>query len=770
MDEAAMKQRTSIILATIAAVLAAFIIFYERDLPTTQELEDRGDRLLPGFDRDRVDKVVLGSGDERVELERVTSEADAGPPGAVGRWRVTHPRELDADPEAVDSLLSAIDWLEKRRTVEEPGALEEERYGLEEPRKRVEIRLRGRDIALIVGGEAPGEAIYVAIEGEPNTVYAVDHEFLEQVSKGVGDLRDRRFVSISVREVQAIRVKGRFHAVRASSNRWDLRTPVSMRADAGAVEDVVRDIERLRVSRFVADDVGDEGLGEYGLNEPNREVTLRIEDQQEHRLLLFGADCEGHAGEVYAMVRGTGTVSCVESEVVTDQLGVAPDSLREMRATRLREDGLEEISINQGARALTIRRSGSRWRLPSAETSEADAGADEGPEADGDSVEALVDVLRDMRGEEVSTDLEAVGLAGDEPNAAVLVRLVPGDGQTETLYFGVAEGGETFLRRGGEAVALRISGDLPSELSADPLGFRDRRVLNESASDAGELELVVDGVEQILRKQEGLWRMVSPVEHRGDQVGVRGIIRSFSRLEAARFVGDVPEADHGLASPFMRLRVGYTVDDDDEADAGTSVERDWTLSIGGETDGGRFARLEGEDTTVFVLSTELVESLEEPLLDRDLFAVEEETVDRLVIERGAVRHEIEREGDEWREGSDTVPQRDMDAILARLGGARASRVVGFGDPLPTMTLDPPRARVAIHLTETEDEGLEELVLLIGAEAVEGEAIAVYVRREDVDATFELPLRTVEPLLEYGALPEPEPQASDAGARALDASE
>lgn len=754
-----MRQRTSIILAVVAAVMAGFIYLYERNLPTTAELEEREDRLIPGFDRDRVDRIVLGSGEERVELARDSAEPDAGPLGSVGSWRLTHPRELDADPEAVDELLNAIDWLERRRTVNEPGALEEERYGLEEPRGRVALRLRGRDIALIVGGDAPGEAIYVALEGETDTVYAVDHEFLEQISKGVGDLRNRNFAEIRMREVQAIRVKGRFHAVRASSNRWNLRTPVEMRADAGAVEDIVRDLERLRVSRFVADDVNDEGLSEYGLNEPSREVSLRLADEEGPLVLLFGGECEGHAGEVYATVQGSGTIACIEAEVVGEQLGVEPNSLREMRATRLGEDLLESITVAQGSRSLTIRRIGARWRLPAVESGEADAGAAEGPEADGDSVEALVNALRDLRGEEVTDELEAVGLAGDEPDSDVRIRLVPEDGgEAETLYFAISEGA-LYLRRGAEVVALRVPGELPATISADPLGFRDRRVVDETSGEANELRLVVGNDEQLLRKREGIWRMVSPAEFRGDQVGVREIVRSLSRLEAVRFVDDAPQPEHGLESPYLSLRLQSTPDED--ADGGAGGEWSSTLLVGDETDGGRFARLEGSDTTVFVVSDDFVSILESPLLDRDLFAVEEERVDRLTIERGAERHEIELVDDEWREDGEAVPPRDMDRILARLGGARAIRVVGFGDPLPTMSLDPPRARVTIRLTEAEGEGLEEVVLLIGAEVETAESPGVYVRREDLDATFELPLRTIEPLLFFGAIAEPVEPAADA---------
>lgn len=760
-----MKTRTSLVLGVVALGLAAFIYFYERELPSTEELQNRSDRLLPGFDRDRVDRVVLGEGEERIELVRERSdEPDAGPAGAVGDWRLTHPRELDADPEAMDSLLSAIDWLERRRVFEQEGAAKAAKFGLADPRASIALRLRGRDISLKVGGEAPGQALYVAMSGEDDKVYVVDQEFLEQISKEAGDLRNKQLVEVQVSAVKAVRVTGVFHAVRHGAAAWDLETPVAIRAKRRGVEAVVRDIERLRAARFIADDVSEDSLSDYGLDRPRREVTLRLEAQDESIVLRFGGECEGHGDEIYATVVESGTVACVEEDIL-EELAVNVDELRDLRPTALAEDEVQRITLERGDARIELARADDGWQVSSA----ADSEEGEALEADEETVEGLLEALRETEATDVTSDLSSIGLAGSESDADVVLRLWTGGddeeegGSGEALSFALEESG-VYLRRSGEAVALVLPSSFGERLVVDPLHFRSRRLVSASASDAREIELTAAGRRQVLRKGETRWRVVEPFEFAADDVIVRDIARSVARLEVERFVASAPSAEHGLARPRIELRVRFVEadegdddDDDDEADAGAAEARDEVVLIGAEAEGGWYAKLDGDDQPVFVVADAFVERLESPLLDRDLFLLEDDRVERLLIERvGQERVEIERTEGGWRTADGPAPEGAVAAILARFGTARAAEVVGYGGPTPAMGLSAPRATLRIAMmTEGEEGGSEERLFQIGAEYGDEDTRRVYMRREDVDATFGMPLRVVAPVLEWGLSPEPD---------------
>lgn len=749
-----MKTRTSIVLALVALGLVLFIFGYERSCATTEEREERTERVLPDFNRDAVDRIVLGEGDERIELERVASgEADAAPVGSVGNWRVVHPMTVDADQEAVDNLLSSIDWLERRRVVEERGAVSQESFGLREPRARATIRLRGRDVTLLVGGDAPGESVYLAIAGQDDRVLVVDHEFLGDVSLEVGQVRDKRLSHIRVPAAEALRVSGRFHVVREAPMRWELQTPVEMRADTVAVENLIRELERLRATRFVADDVDDEGLGRYGLASPRREVTVRLQGEEGATTIRVGAACEGHDGELYATAYGTGTVACVPEDLL-EALSVDPDSLRDLRLTRLRLSAVDGITVLRGGREVDLSRAGEGWRV----------GGDDGMAADSEAVEDFLDALRDGVAESVEGDLDAAGLAGDEPaaDAEVRLRLVEEEGGgAEILRFEIS-GERVLARRGSEPVALVLPAAFAESLSVEAIGFRDRQVMDERASMADELEVVNDETDttQLLRKPEGSWQLVEPIAARADDTVVRDVVRSLAKLRAARFVAAEPRPEHGLQRPRLRVRVRFApsvaaeVADGGQADGGSAEARERVLLVGASSDDGAYARLDGDDATVFLIESSLVDRLAAPLVDRDLFSFSEDAVRSVVIERGAERFELARDGERWTLGGEETPSAPADRILTRLSVVRAAEAFAFGPPRPELGLDPPRARVTIRLADEDEATPDEIVVLLGAEYGEGDERRVYARREGVDATLGLPTRAAEPVLTFGANPEP----------------
>jgi hypothetical protein len=255
---------------------------------------------------------------------------------------------------------------------------------------------------------------------------------------------------------------------------------------------------------------------------------------------------------------------------------------------------------------------------------------------------------------------------------------------------------------------------------------------------------------------------VSPTETRADATVVGDLVRSVASLRAERFVDGPARPEHGLARPRFTLRVRFEGAARDSADAGAEAgardagaprPRDYTIVIGAETEDGSFARLEGEDQAVFVVADELYESLGGPLVDRDLFAVQEDGVQGLVIERGTDRLEIRRGDDGWRLGGEAAPEGSVEGVVTRLAVVRATEAVAFGAPAAELGLSPPRLRATIELDDEDDETPASIVLLLGAEYAHGEERLVYGRREDVDATLGLPIEAVEPLLELGLTPD-----------------
>jgi hypothetical protein len=134
-----MKPKTLLVLTALVAVLAAFIWFVERDLPSSEERAERATRVLP-VEPDEVAAVEIDWGGETVRLERRASHEGGDGEGedapAAPEWRMTVPYDARADRAQVDTLLVALTGLRKSRTLEDVDRAE---VGLDAPRGGVTL-------------------------------------------------------------------------------------------------------------------------------------------------------------------------------------------------------------------------------------------------------------------------------------------------------------------------------------------------------------------------------------------------------------------------------------------------------------------------------------------------------------------------------------------------------------------------------------------------------------------------------------------------------
>ncbi len=124
-----------------------------------------------------------------------------------GAWEMTAPVRMDADPDAVATLLGQL------------GALRAERYGpddapgdgLDTPRARIRLTLDGRSPRTLLVGARDGESssggplAWMRLDGEPGTFLARE-ELLTAWAADPATFRLRRFVQLDATEVTGVRV------------------------------------------------------------------------------------------------------------------------------------------------------------------------------------------------------------------------------------------------------------------------------------------------------------------------------------------------------------------------------------------------------------------------------------------------------------------------------------------------------------------------------------------------------------------------------------
>ncbi|HEY2736348.1 MAG TPA: DUF4340 domain-containing protein, partial [Polyangiales bacterium] len=161
------------------------------------------------------------------------------------------------------------------------------------------------------------------------------------------------------------------------------------------------------------------------------------------------------------------------------------------------------------------------------------------------------------------------------------------------------------------------------------------------------------------------------------------------------------------------------------------------LEIAGQSADGRFARFDG-DPAVFLIAGTLGAMLEAPMLDRAALALPLAQISSVELSAEKTSRRIEQRGSgfEFVAGSgDAARAERLVRVLATL---HANRVVGYGKPDVADGFDKPQLRVLVRLNAGRS-----LTLLFGGDQQND----VWVRRTDLDATFQIPRASLDALLE-----------------------
>ena len=750
-----MSKRTVIALAAVAAVLAAFIFFYERHLLSTGDVEDRADRLLPTFVRDRVTKLEIEREGGRVVLER--ERAEGAEEGELGEWVLVEPVRADTDFDAVDSVLGALEWADARRTIEGVSAQDRATFGLDEPRLRAFFTVAGERVPVAFGGEDPQASGVYASLGDETIAYVVGKDLFEALDHDASWLRTKELlVEAGAARASRLRLEGAAgtRVLEKRGGQWWLTEPHEGWAAARAVNELLRGLEGLRAERFVADDP--ESLAQYGLDEPMHlahferprgdgaetvEATLRI-----------GRSCDESEGQVYARV-DEGPVVCVTAESVAG-LGKTAEELRESRLVTARDEEVQRVDLVSGNRRLELYREEGEWKMRSRQgPREIEATADP---------QAVADFLRDARAVTarsfVRADDAAVRERGLGSPVATLTIVTPGEESgeetTAVVRVGRASSG-TWARRGEEPTLLEIDETAIDVLDTSPTRFRARAVIDEHDAQLTRLAIRRRAEREVVERADDGFRVVEPIAVAADDAVMRAIAGALAELSAERFVAEQAAPEHGLAQPRFVVEARFEEpaggDDDHGHDHGEENDapepardpvRNYLVRIGAETDDGAYARLD-DDPAVFVIDRALVDAIERPVVDRGLLATDERHVARIEIRRGAETITIAKQDGAWQENGAPAERDRVEALLRRLETLRATAATSYGPPDATAALARPRATVTVHRTDAAGEP-REYTIAFGAASPP----TVHVRRTDLDVGFSIPADVAATFVEY----------------------
>ena len=179
-----MSARVPVILLVVAVALGAYILAFERGRPGRSEVDARAGLLLEGLVRDRITRIRIESGDERVTLRREGEGFDE-------TWTLEEPEPGPADPEPIEDYLRSWEFAIPVRTLEAPSPEDIARFGLEAPTAEVAFEMGRGEVRVALGtGSSVDGGGYVRVAGS---------EAVAVVGKDVVELFERTTESFAMR-------------------------------------------------------------------------------------------------------------------------------------------------------------------------------------------------------------------------------------------------------------------------------------------------------------------------------------------------------------------------------------------------------------------------------------------------------------------------------------------------------------------------------------------------------------------------------------------
>ncbi|HEX7180630.1 MAG TPA: DUF4340 domain-containing protein [Thermoanaerobaculia bacterium] len=372
-----MRPRTLLVLLVLVLGLGAFIWFYERDLPSSDERAEQAKKVL-AVEKDEVQGVTIEAASGRVVLERVEGpkeekekkeeagvEEVLGPPES--EWRIVQPMAARADTFAVDGLLDALTTLEKTRTLDE---VDRKALGLDNPRATVRLKTSEGEKVLRIGAAVPtGSSVIASLEGE-DKAFVVSDSILSQLGREPGAWRDRQLFRASRDTISRITLTGPAGqvALAQKNDLFRVERPISDRADRDRVDDLYADLSGLTAEQFLDDP--SRPPAELGLQPPQAVVEVAFKEGPPMRIELGSpASAEADpAAEVTEPGGPTLRYARIGAQVFETRTRLADAASRPPREWRARGlsgfevHQVESVTVKDDKINLRLTRAGTDWK------------------------------------------------------------------------------------------------------------------------------------------------------------------------------------------------------------------------------------------------------------------------------------------------------------------------------------------------------------------------------------------------------------------------
>ncbi len=438
-----MRTRNLVALTLVVAALAAFVYFFERDLPSTDTRRERASRLVP-LDPDQLTDLTLEWEGQTVELSRASADDD---------WRLVAPLTGRADRPRVDRLLANLAQLDVERVLD---GVPHADVGLEPPRGAISWS-GGQSGRIDIGGDVPASSnVVVAASGRPDPA-VVAAGFAADLATPPGDWRSREVLGIGRDRVARVRLlsaalpQGAAIELERRGEGFLVAAPFVDVADRDRVDPLLAEATGLRAERFADEPLPAEVEASLQAGPGSVELVLMDDEPpaadggappstgsgQTVRLDL-GAATE--AGERWVRL---GDLVFAARTRLAESLTEPAERWRSPRWSRFDAWRVERLRISEpNEPELTLVREGGEWKRGEATVGYTEVGD-------------LLHELTRLKAQSVLTPEIAARRPLTPPQLTAVLGDAAGDEETLTLH-GEAEGATVEARVSGRDVVLLL--------------------------------------------------------------------------------------------------------------------------------------------------------------------------------------------------------------------------------------------------------------------------------------------------------------------------
>jgi len=200
-------------------------------------------------------------------------------------WRMTSPWEALANQEAVEALVSELQFAVAQEFFDNPESLED--FGLQPPRYRITLvdNAEGRAQTLQLGYLDDESGGLFAKRADRDSVFVMDPQVITLFPKSPGGLQEKRLLTrqaLAFDRIDIERPGGRFTLVDTPDQGWQIDGETEFITDQNAVSLFISNLKRARGDRYFPGEPA-----EFGLDTPELRIVMHPKEEGEPAVILL---------------------------------------------------------------------------------------------------------------------------------------------------------------------------------------------------------------------------------------------------------------------------------------------------------------------------------------------------------------------------------------------------------------------------------------------------------------------------------------------------